>query len=306
MRIGLASDHGFVLIVVIWTAALLAMLTFSFSRTSQSYLRSAVVNIEAAKAEALADTGFSFAVLDWAEARKGSVRPQRFKPDGTPTVCAADSGDILLIRVQDTGGRININLAGDKLLQALFAGLGSDLDTAARYADTLIDYRDRDDDRRPRGAEAPEYRAAGRETGPKNAPLDNLDELNQVLGFEPDLIAAMLPHVTIHSASAGLDPRVTRPELVEIVGRGQARALQIPMSTSVQRLPAEFTIASDQRTFAVHSEARLATGAVFVRDAVVEFAANRASSYRIRTWQRGRSPLKASRVPIDPFPQTPC
>ncbi len=308
MRTDLSSDRGFVLIVVIWTAAVLALMMLSFAMTAQNFVRTTTNEVESARAEALADSGVSLAIIDLLVRRRDTAAASRFVNDGTPAACVVNNDDLIIVRVHDNGGRINLNLASDALLRAFFIGLGSEPNAADRYADTLLDYRDRDDDRRPFGAESKDYRAAGRRFGPKNAPFDSLEELQQVLGFDADLIAAMSPHITIHSASAGLDPKVTREDLVEIVSRGKSRSLQLqlPFQSQSGRLPADFAIASDQQNFTVHSEARLATGAVYVREAVVEFSSNRATTYRIKMWRHGNRTVEASGIAIDQFPRVPC
>ena len=212
---------GFVLIVVIWMAALLALIAAGFARSVQTYVRVTANSIESARAEALADSGVNLAIIDLVAMRTAPDRARRFPIEGTAVACAMGGDATISIGVQDAGGRINLNLAGEGLLAALFVGLGATHDAAARYADTIIDFRDRDDVRRPHGAEAAEYRAAGVTMRPKNAPFEAFEELHQVLGLEPEMIAAMRPHVTLHSASAGLDPRVIQPALLELLTGGQ-------------------------------------------------------------------------------------
>lgn len=286
------SDRGFVLIAVIWTAALLALIMVGFTRNAQTFVRSVSNGLESARAEALAESGINIGLLDLLETRRGSGRIGRFPMDGSPVSCAMNDDDVVFVTVQDTGGRVNLNLANEGLLRSLFLGLGLESAAAARYTDTIIDYRDRDDNRRPFGAEAAEYRAAGREIGPKNAPFDSLEELQQVLGFDPAMLARLRPHVTIHSASAGLDPRYVRPELVELLARSTSQvALKSEFSFGTQALPAEFIVSSDQRSVLVSSEARLASGAVYVREAVIELPTNRTSQFRMKVWQHG---LKSS------------
>ncbi len=283
------TDSGYVLIVVIWTVAVLALIALAFTRNAQTYVRTAAHGIESARAEAFADSGISLAVLGLTANRRGGVRVGRFPVDGSEVACSLDNDSVTIISVQDTGGLINLNLARDNLLRAFFSGLGAEPDDAARFADTIMDYREREHERRPHGAEMAEYRAEGRAYGPKNAPFDSLEELHQVLGLTPDLITAMRPHVTIHSATAGLDPAVTRPELVDIVSRGRDRSLPSrQFEITAQQLPAEFVISSDQRSFVVRSEAHLASGAVYVREAVIELTPNRATPYRVKSWLRGR------------------
>jgi general secretion pathway protein K len=63
--------------------------------------------------------------------------------------------------------------------------VGFDPDQAESLADAIADFRDADNLKHLRGAEEPEYRAAGLAWGPKNAPFQTVEELQQVLGAQP-------------------------------------------------------------------------------------------------------------------------
>ena len=297
------SDRGFVLILVIWIAALVALIALAFSASVRSHLKLISNTIQSAKAEALADAGVELAALalisEAQPASRTAARSRRFPVDGSPTACAVDGQGRITLRVQDTGGRISLNLAGERLLQALFIGLGASRELASRYADTIIDYRDADSNRRPNGAEQPEYADAGRPAGPKNAPFDTLEELNQVLGLEPAMIALITPYVTVHSQTAGLDPRATTVELAVLLARGVE---QLPARSSLQSatggaLPGEFVIGSPQRVFLITSEARTDAGAVFVRETVAELQStlNAVPAYKI--WRRGAAAAAEAPAP---------
>ena len=281
-------DRGFVLILVIFVAALLALLAAIFSTSVRSHLRLAAGAIQGAKSEAIADAGVQLAILALVAGPQGSGRVRRFPIDGSPVSCAIDEQSRVTLRIQDAGGRISLNLAGERLLLALFIGLGASREAASRATDLIIDYRDADSNRRLNGAERPEYEAAGRPQGPKNGPFDTIEELNQVLALDPALIAAALPHVTVHSQTAGLDPRAVLPELAALLSRGVAELPSRPgpgAETGV--IASEFVIGSPQRVFLVASEGQLETGAVFVRETVVELQSTRAAIPAFKMWKRG-------------------
>ncbi len=281
------SDRGFVLIVVIWLAALLALLAVGFSSAVRANLRLTSSAVQGAKAEALADAGVELAVLSLIAG--GAER--RFPIDGSWRWCSMRGLGVAGLRIQDTGGRVNLNLASERMLQALFIGLGARLGAASTMSDAILDYRDADSIRRPNGAEKPEYLAAGRALGPKNAPFDTVEELNQVLGVDPALVALAMPHLTVHSQTAGLDPQTTTRDLAAILSRGgeqlpsRVGAALVPSAG----MPAEFVTRSPQKVFWVASEARLENGAVFVREAVVELQATRTGTPLYKMWKRGTS-----------------
>ena len=107
----------------------------------------------------------------------------------------------------DEAGRIDINLAPDPLLKGLLQNVGGlDPDAAEQVLDAILDWRDADDLRRPNGAEAPEYQAAGRKYVPTNAPFESTGELQRVLGMTPGLIARIADSITVYSRQRGINP----------------------------------------------------------------------------------------------------
>ncbi|MEQ1697445.1 MAG: hypothetical protein ABL901_16555 [Hyphomicrobiaceae bacterium] len=277
------SDEGFVLIVVIWFAALLALLAIGFSSAVRANLRAASGAIQGAKAEALADAGVELAVLSL----MAGAANRRFAINGSVQSCNMRGLGVVGLRIQDAGGRVSLNLASDRLLQALFIGLGAGLEDASILSDLIIDYRDAGDTRLPNGAERPEYLAAGRAGGPKNAPFDTVEEVYQVLGADPALLALAMPHLTVHSQTGGIDSRGVTRELATILVRGGD---QLPMTAGAEvalsaGMPGEFITSSPQRVFWVSSEARLANGAAFVREVAVDLQSTQ-SVPRYMMWKR--------------------
>jgi type II secretory pathway component PulK len=254
----------------------------------ESHLRASASFAQSARAELLADSGLTLAALDLVGNGPASGRSRRFPLNATPVSCALDNEGRLTIRLQDAGGRVNLNTASDRLLQALLIGLGVERSVAIQSVDALIEFRSPPGEGRRPGAEKADYVAAGRPLGPKNAPLDSLDELFQVPGFDAALIERMTPHITIYSGTAGLDPDVTTPGLAGLLARavsdlpGGAQGLN-----SATRVPGEFIIASTQRVFVATVAARLETGAGYIREAVIDLAQNRTGLLNYKVWKRG-------------------
>ncbi len=190
-------DKGFALIVVLWLGVLLALMAAGFASAVTSRLRATSADADLVRAEAFADAGARIALLDLMNAGSRNGSPPRFARDGTPLVCALEGEAVLVIQAEDEEGKVNLNLADERLLTALFAGLGSTDDEARHYADAIIDFRDADDDKRLNGAERDDYHGKG--AGPKNAAFQSIDELDQVLGLtrRDSPIRQGLPHNTI-------------------------------------------------------------------------------------------------------------
>jgi general secretion pathway protein K len=91
---------------------------------------------------------------------------------------------------------MDLNHAPETRLAALFASAGADQSKARSLADNVADFRDPDNLPHSHGAEAAEYQAAGLAWGPKNAPFQDVEELQQVLGMTPEIYDRVSAHLT--------------------------------------------------------------------------------------------------------------
>lgn len=284
------DDGGFALVVVLLALGVLGLITATFSSAVRSHLRSTQALAAVARAEALADGGIALALSDLMVVREDRTRPRRFAIDGTAVACGLGDGDRLSLSVQDEAGRVDLNSGGEALLLALLKGSGVGGDEAARLVDRLLDFRDRDGDRRPLGAERADYAAAGL-PGPKDAPLDAVDELAQVLGADSNLIDRLRPAITVHSGLAGVDPRVMPGARVAmlVAGDAAAGAAASPSGRALERgaLPPRLVEISPQQVFAIRSDVTTRDGARFVREAIVDLGPRRARAHVFKRWLRG-------------------
>ena len=286
----LSGDRGFALVVVLWIAGLLAVLTASFALSVGTKVRVAANLVENARAEALADAGVTLAVMDLLSARRTPDHRRRFPSDGRPVPCSIEGKGGLSISVTDESSKIDANAAGIPLLHALMVGLGEPADKASQIADAIFDFRDADDNKRPGGAETAEYRAAGMGWLPKNAPFQSLDELGQVYGMTPQLLARMKPYLGLHTGLAGFDPLLASEAMIGILRAGLEGTAGVfgsfPEFNSTVALPDMFVASSQQKIFDLHIEARTDTGAVFVREAIVDIGSRQPAQPLFMRWTR--------------------
>jgi general secretion pathway protein K len=307
------GQRGFVLLVVLSVLGLLAVVAASFGQVARNHMKLAAVASEGARAEALADAGVHIVILDLVAARDAPSPTRRFALDATPLSCSiGGDGAIVTLAVQDEAGKVDLNIATPALLRALVLGLGLSGGEAA--VDAILDYRDEDDNRRISGAERPEYLAAGRPHGPRNGPFLTVEELSSALGVTQADAARLRPFVTIHSGLAAIDANVASEALVDILARGLREGGPSLADAGLQRsdlegmgepgsrLPPQFLAASTRRAFAVRAQARTATGATFVREAIVEFVAPSSPAFALRRWYRGSA---ASTGPFPPAASLP-
>lgn len=308
------QEGGFVLLVVLSTLGLLALVVATFAHVARGQVKAAAAYVESARAEALADAGVNLAIFDVVSAREGERPGARSNLGAAGRACSIDDGaGVLSIAVQDEAGKVDLNIASEALLRALVLGAGVGGGEAA--VDAILDFRDADDNRRPSGAERAEYRAAGRSDGPKNGAFLAIEELTSVLGLTQADLERLRPFVTLHSGQMGIDPNAASPALLEVLSRGvrdSGLAFKSPEGNLAKfpstgaPLPEELMGGSVLRAFSVRSEARMQSGAVFVREAVVELGAARSALYIVRRWSRAPSLVENTFSQVTGTPPPPC
>ncbi len=125
-------------------------------------------------------------------------------------------GDLVIARVSDESGRIDINEADEAVISAAFAGRGLTAAKASELAAAIIDWRDPDDTALTNGAERLEYQALGKSYGPRNAAFETLGELRQVRGMTDNLFACMAPVFTVYGDSLIVNFQVASQDILDI------------------------------------------------------------------------------------------
>jgi general secretion pathway protein K len=293
----LPDERGIILVIVLWIMTLLSVMAGSFAYSMRTETRLAINRVERAQARALADAGVAYAMLQVLAASQPTLGLPPWPVDRSVREWRFGSGQ-LRIAVVDAGGLIDLNSADRSLLRGLLAFAGVGAEELEKRLDAIEDWRDPDDLRHPNGAEAAEYRAAGRVTGPKNRPFESVEELQQVLGITPELYKAIAGGLTVYSDNAGVNPALA-PELVlralpgmdakVVAGFLQARADNAAQGLPPVQLPESGPYLSQSKvgTYHVFVEARLDTGSEAFLEAVV-VPASGSTPYRVRARLEGR------------------
>lgn len=316
---GTDGRRGIALIAVLWTLTLLALVAASFTVTIRSESRISRNLEENARARALADGGIRLGILAMMDRDSG----RRWEADGRVHLFRFAGGEVD-VSVVDEAGKIDLNRAPDELLRGLLDALGVAPERVAELVDAIVDYRDADNLTRLNGAEDDAYALAGRSYGAKDRRFDAVEELQQVLGMTPALYARMAPLVSVYARQTGVDPLYAPLEVLlaipgadqELLGDGAAAASASDLASGLaSRLssgeleaaaaaavaaatggrPAglvgvgrRFISRSRQRDYTFRAEARLPSGAVFVREAVVRITRTLGRPYRIQHWRSAR------------------
>ncbi len=304
------GESGFALVIVLWIAALLALAATALGLSSRTHISISRNAVAADRAEMLADAGLMLVMRDLmrgggqagaAGLDAGRPGPARFVPGAAAVACRLPDGELLLLTLADEGGKVDLNQASPELLRALFVGLELPEARARAAADAIADFRDADDTRRPDGAEADDYRAAGSSGGPKNAAFASIAELAFVLGIDDRLAARLAPFVTVHSASSGIDARQAPAGLVDILARGGEASGNTTtlarQADGADRLPAAFASPATGRAFTIVAEVTLPSGLRMARQALVVVQRGAARASDLERAQRDPSITRLRQLP---------
>jgi general secretion pathway protein K len=284
-------QRGIALITVLWVLLLLSALAAGYSRSTRTDALITRNLVEGAQAEALAEAGIYralAALLDPAD--------DLLLSGGGETVAWTFGGGLIRLVVQDEAGKIDLNAAPGELLTTVFAASGLDDWQASTLADAVADFRDEDGDRRPAGAEDPDYAQGGLAWGAKDAPFVHVDELAQVKGISATLFALLRPSVTVYTNVAEPEDEkateLVRTALKALVSREADRE-----TTTSGVGASSWRDRNDGRSeagiFTIHAEARTPSGATAVCEAVVKVVPDQAPFYRVLAWRQGRRILFA-------------
>ncbi len=220
----------------------------------------------AAEAEALAD-----GLVDEAIFRLLDRSPRGWKPDGVSRSVRLGGG-VGEVVVLDHAGRVNPSLASPQLLAALLRRDGMEERRAATLAAAIVAWHTLSDAATSE-AKTTAYHAAGLPYTPPNEAFRSPEELGLVLGMTQDVLARLLPHLSVWTRGrinlARADPVVAQavqetagddinqlqqlpegeaaPLVAEIVARVRVREAQ-----AVRRAVVFFSVGDDEASHPWH------------------------------------------------------
>lgn len=206
-------QRGMMLVAVMWAVAALALLAGALASTAKSELGGLAYLRGVALAEAHGDTAIAQAVL----ALKTATEPVKGIVETTIEV----DGVAVAVRLVPVSGLIDLNIASEELLTALFStGGGVSPEDALILARRVLDWRDPDNAVQELGAEDEAYVAAGTLARPRNDKFLVIEDLMQVLGMSYDVFERVRPYITVSSGIAGVDPSAAPAEVLTILAGG--------------------------------------------------------------------------------------
>ncbi|MBE0623370.1 MAG: general secretion pathway protein GspK [Burkholderiales bacterium] len=289
--------RGIALVLVLWTVTLLTIIASSFAFSSRTETLLSRNQVAMARAQVLADAGVERALY---ELFKPAGDAARWKPDGRIHVWEFD-GAVVRIVLRDESARIDLNQGSEALIKGLLKSTGLNEKEVAGLADAIADWIDPDDFRRPNGAEAREYEAAGRSYKPANAGFESVDELRLVLNVTPELFRKLRGLLTVNSSRTGFNSMSAPPEILYaipevnpdavkqyIAQRERAWAENQPLAPFVPALP---YASANSAVYNIVARAETADGSVFIRDTSVQLPPAPRGRVRHLTWLEADQPL---------------
>lgn len=293
--VALAAHRGVALIIVLWVMTLLSVIALSFAQTMRTDVNIVSNSLARVKAETLADAAIERAIF---ELYKPQNLDGRWNADGASREWSYRDLNVT-ITMQDETGKIDINRAHEQLMRGLLRSQGLTEADADKLVDAIADWRDTDSLRRPNGAEAPEYTAAGLNYVPANAPFQAIEELKLVLGMTPELYSRLAPHITIYSAVPGINEQVATRDVLRalpnvndqlideyIARRDLARANRQPIPTFPQNLFR--SVSSNATPVRIRTDVTFPDGNRFIREVIVRRYSDGKRPYAFLSWKEGR------------------
>ena len=189
------GERGAVLILVLWVLLALGLLALTFGAAIRTEIDATRTLVDQKRAHYLARAGIDYAVYRILESQMAFAKSRQRMELGPGSVPEVMTGFVSLrlgtdfadVEVVDETGKINLNTAPSHLIYNLLITVGMEPGDADFLTDSIEDWRDPDEFRRPNGAESDYYLSLPQPYFAKNGPFDVTEELLLVRGMTPEI-----------------------------------------------------------------------------------------------------------------------
>jgi general secretion pathway protein K len=294
------KQRGIALLVVLGLVIFLSLIALPFSESQRLSTQMTANSLTVAKVQAAADGAVHRMLFELSRPRAADsqIAQNQWKSNGI-SYDFSENGIQVSVSARNEAAKIDLNFAAEALLKSLFTSVGVAEEDAISVVAAIKDWTDADNLKRPNGAEADDYRAAGKKTLPSNDFFIAIEELQNVMGVTPQIFLAVAPYLTVHARSAGVDPMTASVDLLaKIPGIDLAQAQSwveqrdaaLRESLPLPALPFSSPyFASGGSSVRIHAEARSEDGLSASRDASVRLNTQPGGQPQFFLWQRARS-----------------
>ena len=293
-----AKQDGIALILVLGLVIFLTVVALAFSDNQRVSTQIASNTVQIARAQAAADGAVHRMVYELARPRPVDAQAAlaQWKADGVVHQWA-ENGLQIAVSAKSEAAKIDLNFAAEPLLKQVFVSGGASEEEADAIVAAVKDWTDADNLKRPNGAEADDYRAAGRKVLPANDFFIAIEELQNVLGVSPKLYNAVAPFLTVNARSPGIDPQTASINVMRLVPGIDVTQAQAWIEQRDQALrdgltppPLPFSspyFAGGQASMRIRADVVTASGVRASREASVRPQGVQRGRPQFYLWQRG-------------------
>lgn len=211
-------QRGIALIMVLGLVIFMSIIALSFSDNQRLSAQVTANALAAASAQAAADGAVNRMVFEVSRPRSVDAQTalEQWKADGALHTWV-ENGHQIAVSARNEAAKIDLNFAAEPLLKQMFMSAGASDGDANAIVAAIKDWTDADNLKRPNGAEADDYRAAGKKVLPKNDFFIAIEELQNVMGVDPKLYSKVAPLLTVNSRSPGVDPQSATLAVLRVV-----------------------------------------------------------------------------------------
>ena len=301
------SQQGLALIMVLGLVIFLSIIALNFSDNQRVSTQVTANTLASASAQAAADGAVHRMVFELSRPRPIDAQAalEQWKSNGLVHEWT-DNGVQVAVSAKSEAAKIDLNFAAEPLLKKVFTSAGASDEEADAIVAAVKDWTDADNNKRPNGAEADDYRTAGKKVLPANDFFIAIEELQNVIGVSPKLYNAVAPMLTVNARSPGVDPQVASVAILSLVpglDMGfvttwvERRDQALRDGTQVPPIPFSSPyFATGQNSVRIRADALGPTGVRASREASVRLGGVQRGRPQFYLWQKG--------LPLDALPMT--
>lgn len=292
------QQSGIALIMVLGLIVFMSVIALSFSDNQRVSSQVTANTLASASAQAAADGAVNRMVYEVSRPRSADaqIALAQWKADGVPHTWL-ENGQQITVSARNEAAKIDLNFAPEPLLKQMFIIAGvSDGDADAIVA-AIKDWTDADNLKRPNGAEADDYRAAGKKVLPKNDFFIAIEELQNVMGVDPKLYSKVAPLLTVNARSPGVDPQSATMAVMRVIPGLDASQVEAWVQQRDQALRDGVPVpaipfsspyfASAQNSIRVRADVVAASGVRASREASLRLGGAQRGRPQFFLWQKG-------------------
>lgn len=201
------TTSGFTLALVVWALGLIGLLIGNFANSAHWRSQASANIAETARAEELAES--SIAVASLALVRQIGAAPGAANAfSGRPSYCRSADGAEIAVAIESEMGKIDLNSASPDLISTLFIGLRLNASKAKTLSTEIVAFRSK------------QFIEDENAIRLKQSLFQSPFELDQIPGIDRALFEQVLPYVTVHSRSTGINRSLAPDRILAVLGGG--------------------------------------------------------------------------------------